>query len=113
MSTENQWLVQIYSLLKVRPFLGDMLVFWGVLPGFLSGVCVPYVFSVINTAKKLAKKQGNKNPWDALNAFWEELIKVNHTSMADIHSSWCTNCEFAEFSMEFLGGGFKDSLFSS
>ena len=26
MSPENQWLVQMYSLLKCRPFLGDMLV---------------------------------------------------------------------------------------
>ena len=26
MSPENQWLVQMYFLLKVRPFLGDMLV---------------------------------------------------------------------------------------
>ena len=30
MSHENQWLVQMYFLLKVRPFLGDMCVFGGV-----------------------------------------------------------------------------------
>ena len=35
MSLENQWLVQMYSLLKGCPFLGDMLVFRGVHPGNL------------------------------------------------------------------------------
>ena len=34
MSRENQWLVQMDSLLKVRPFLGDIRSFSGVYPIF-------------------------------------------------------------------------------